>query len=152
MGHSHCRKKTLPAAELKMDIIKKEMTLDWCIFSSMLLQPRVISVLSYYLTSLVNLAFYRLFRRCHLSFDPLRCTFQLHFIFLNTLVSENPLCRNSIFGYWLRLFAHVRSQLVSQHPKCFLFVLFFFESALAFDFIDYFQRLHLFCCLRRMST
>ena len=30
------------------------MTLDWCIFSLMLLQPRVISVLSYYLTSLVT--------------------------------------------------------------------------------------------------
>ena len=125
MGHSHCRKKTLPAAELKMNIIKKEMTLDWCIFSLMLLQPSVISVLSYYLTSLVNLAFYRLFRRCHLSFDPLRCTFHLHFIFFITLVSENPLCRNSIFRILASSFAHFRSQLVSQHLICLCFVLLF---------------------------
>ena len=39
-------------------IRKREMTLDHCIFH--LQQPRVISVLSYYLTSVINLSFFRL--------------------------------------------------------------------------------------------
>ena len=51
------------------------MTLDCCIFSSMHVQPRVISVLSYYLTSLVNLSFCSFLRRCLLFLHTFRRMF-----------------------------------------------------------------------------
>jgi len=93
----------------------KKWPLTAASFSSVLNQSRVISVLSYYLTSLVNLSFYSLFRRCPITPQIHSAAFFHQNFSFNTLVSENPLCRNLFSGLRLRLSAHVRSQLVSQH-------------------------------------
>ena len=70
------------------------MTLDRRILL-MLSQPRVISVLSYYLTSLINLSFCRFFRRCLSSPVSLPLHVFIYIFYFHDLVSEKPLCRNS---------------------------------------------------------
>ena len=53
----NCKKEKTPSRAWHI-LHRREMTLDHCIFH--LQQPRVISVLSYYLTSVINLSFFRL--------------------------------------------------------------------------------------------
>ena len=122
------------------------MTLDWCIFSSMLLQQRVISVLSYYLTSLVNLAFYSLLRRCLFPF--IHSATHFSYVFLHHSRKREPSMSEYMFWILASSFHSCSIAAYFAAPKCYLFS---FQVFLTWFHFDYFQLLHLFCCLRRMS-
>ena len=81
---------------------KKEMTLDCRILLVMHLQPRVISVLSYYLTSLVNLSFYRFFDDAVHPFNPFRCIFTSTIFLLPYSRKREPSMPECIARLWLR--------------------------------------------------
>ena len=124
------------------------MTLDCGIFRYTI-QPRVISVLSYYLTSLVNLSF------CSFSSDDLifpssfRFTTCLRF-FVVFLVSEIPQCSERDYGFWLVCppgfcsisFSAAFTSFTFDERQISSLLLILRLHLLSSDF-----RLHLWCCL-----
>ena len=126
------------------------MTLDRRILSVMHLQPRVISVLSYYLTSLVNLSFCRFLSDGIFFPESFRYTTDSNFRFHNSLKWDNSMSERD---FWIsaRLMFPPKRHFVLGSDFCFRSASDFFVFGSFLKIVD-FLRFGSYIFYRRISS